>query len=276
MSTPNIPLEDNVADVVGKAQRGLKLSDDALAQRAGVSVPQLATFKDGNFDEAVARKLAPALELGTDALVELGKKGWYPPSHEIDGLVMFNTPYNDITVNSYVVFDPKTKAAVVFDTGATAKPMLDFIKQNGLKVELILITHTHIDHIVDLKGLKAATGAPVHVGEKEQFADAEPFAAGKTFQIAGLKIETRQTSGHARGGITFVVSGLSRRLAVVGDALFAASMGGGMISYEEALRTNRKELFSLPDDTIVCPGHGPLTTIGEQKKHNPFYPEFQK
>jgi glyoxylase-like metal-dependent hydrolase (beta-lactamase superfamily II) len=91
-----------------------------------------------------------------------------------------------------------------------------------------------------------------------------------------LKIETRQTSGHARGGITYVVSGLPRRVAVVGDALFAASMGGGAVSYEEALRTNRKEIFSLPDDTIICPGHGPLTTVGEQKKHNAFYPEFQK
>src|SRR5262249_14811842 len=129
---------------------------------------------------------------------------------------------------------------------------------------------------VDLKALKAATSAPAYVGEKEQFSDAESFAAGKTFHVGNLKIETRQKSGHARGGITYVVSGLARRLAGVGDALFACSMGGGMISYEEALRTNRKEIFSLPDDTVVCPGHGPLTTIGEQKKHNPFYPEFQK
>jgi glyoxylase-like metal-dependent hydrolase (beta-lactamase superfamily II) len=53
-------------------------------------------------------------------------------------------------------------------------------------------------------------------------------------------------------------------------------MGGGMVSYEEALRTNRKEIFSLPDDTIICPGHGPLTTVGEQKKHNAFFPEFSR
>jgi glyoxylase-like metal-dependent hydrolase (beta-lactamase superfamily II) len=61
----------------------------------------------------------------------------------------------------------------------------------------------------------------------------------------------------------------------VGDALFAGSMGGGMVSWEQALRTNRAQLFSLPDDTIVVPGHGPLTTIGEEKAHNPFYPEFK-
>ncbi|MDB6057619.1 MAG: gloB [Verrucomicrobiales bacterium] len=276
MSTANIPLEDNFADVVAKAQRGLKLTDDVVAQRAGVSVAELKSYKDGNFNESVARKLAPALDLAADALVELGKKAWYPPTHQVDGLAAFNTTYEDMTVNSYVVFDPKTKEAAVFDTGATAKPMLEFVAQNGLKVQLILLTHTHVDHIADLKGLKAATGAPTYVGEKEQFAEAEAFAAGKMFHVGNLKIESRQTSGHARGGITFVVSGLGRRVAVVGDAMFACSMGGGMISYEEALRTNRKEIFSLPDDTIVCPGHGPLTTVGEQKKHNPFYPEFQK
>jgi len=62
----------------------------------------------------------------------------------------------------------------------------------------------------------------------------------------------------------------------VGDAIFAASMGGGAVSYEEALRTNRQQIFTLPDATVLCPGHGPLTTVGEQKRHNPFYPEFQK
>jgi glyoxylase-like metal-dependent hydrolase (beta-lactamase superfamily II) len=276
MSAANIPLEDTFADVVGKAQRGLGLSDDVVAQRSGITTAQLSAFKGGTFDENVARKLATALNLSAEALVELGKKAWYPPTHQVEGLAAFNTPYEDMTVNSYLVFDPKTKEAAAFDTGATAKPMLDFAKQNGLKIKLILLTHTHVDHIADLKNLKAATGAPAYVGEKEQFPDAEPFPAGKAFNIGSLKLESRQTSGHARGGITFVVSGLSRRVAVVGDALFAASMGGGAISYEEALRTNRKEIFSLPDDTIVCPGHGPLTTVGEQKKHNPFYPEFQK
>lgn len=271
-----IPLEDNFTDVVGKAQRGLGLSDGDLAKRAGVSAGELTQFKAGAFDAGVARKLAGALQLGGEALIELANKAWYPEPQETAGLACFNTTYEDMTVNSYLVFDPPTKKAVVFDTGATAKGMLDYAKANGLQIELILLTHTHVDHVADLGGLKKATGAPAYVGEKEQFGAAQPFAAGKIFRVGGLKIETRQTSGHARGGITFVVTGLQRRLAVVGDALFAASMGGGAISYEEALRTNRKEIFSLPDDTIICPGHGPLTTVGEQKKHNPFYPEFQK
>jgi glyoxylase-like metal-dependent hydrolase (beta-lactamase superfamily II) len=271
-----IPLEDNFTDVVGKAQRGLGLSDAELARRAGVAVTELVHFKEGAFDATLARKLAPPLNLGGEALIELGQKAWYPEPQEMPGLALFNTAYEDMTVNSYLVFDAQSKQASVFDTGSTVAGLLAYAKEHQLKIELILLTHTHADHVADLERLEAATDAPVYVGELERFRGAQPFAAGKAFRLGRLKIETRQTSGHARGGMTYVVSGLPRRLAVVGDALFAASMGGGAVSYEEALRTNRKEIFSLPDDTIICPGHGPLTTVGEQKKHNVFYPEFQK
>jgi hydroxyacylglutathione hydrolase len=272
----NIPLEDSFADVIGKAQRGLKIGDDDLSVRAGLTVERLNQLKLGEFDETPARKVAPVLNLAPNALVQLGNKSWYPPTHEVAGLASFNTTYEDMTVNSYLVFDPKTKEAAVFDTGADASPMLDFAKQNSLKIKLILLTHTHVDHVADLNRLKKETGAPVYVGENELFAEAESFAVGKVFSLGDLKIEARQTSGHARGGITFVISGLQKPVAIVGDALFCCSMGGGMISYEEALRTNRENIFTLPDETVLCPGHGPLTTVAEQKKHNPFYPEFAK
>jgi glyoxylase-like metal-dependent hydrolase (beta-lactamase superfamily II) len=174
-----------------------------------------------------------------------------------------------------LVFDPQCKKAAAFDTGSTAAGMLEFAEKGRLAIEAIFLTHTHADHVADLRRLETTTAAPVYVGEQERFSGPQSFAAGKAFRIGHLKIDSRQTSGHARGGITYVITGLERRLAVVGDALFAASMGGGVVSYEEALRTNRNEIFSLPDDTVICPGHGPVTTVGEQKKHNPFYPEFQ-
>jgi hydroxyacylglutathione hydrolase len=271
-----IPLEDNYTDVVGKAQRGLGLSDTELARQAGVSTSELGHFKGGGFDPETARKIAGPLQLGVGALIELAQKSWQPAPVEVAGLAAFNTPYHDMTVNSYLVFDSKAGQAAAFDTGSSAAGMLEFIKERQLTLAFIFLTHSHPDHVADLKRLQTATGAPAHVGENEHLHGPKPFAAGQVFRLGSLKIETRQTSGHARGGITYVVAGLERRLAVVGDALFAASMGGGAVSYEEALRTNRKEIFSLPDDTVICPGHGPMTTVGEQKKHNAFYPEFEK
>ena len=168
---------------------------------------------------------------------------------------------------------PASKQAVAFDTGSDISGQLELIASQNLRVSLILLTHTHGDHIFDLDRLKEKTGAPAFVSQHEPLEGAKPFDAGRTFSAGGLKIETRLTWGHLRkAAITYVVSGLSRPVAIVGDAMFAGSMGGGGISYADALRTNREEILTLPNDTILCPGHGPLTTVGEQKAHNPFCP----
>ena len=272
-----IPLEDTFTDIIGKARRGLKLTDDAqLAAKAGVSAEDVAKVDGGAVDEDVLRKLAEVLALGQQTLVDAANKKYFPPPQNLEGLQQFNTPFEDITVNAYLVWDPKTREAVAFDTGATCQPMLDFARRNNLSIKLILLTHTHGDHIADLAKLTTETRAKAYVGELEPSTGAAPFPEGHQFKTGNLKIDTRLTTGHCVGGITYVVSGLARPVAVVGDAVFAGSMGGGIVSYSDALANNRKKIFTLPDNTIICPGHGPLTTVGDEKRHNPFYPEFQK
>jgi glyoxylase-like metal-dependent hydrolase (beta-lactamase superfamily II) len=266
-----LPLEDNFNDILGKALRGLKLAPSDAAAQAGVSTEALQSLLGGEFDAAAARKVAPVLGLHADSVVASGEKSWAPKPVSVDGLAQFTTPWEDMMVNSYVVFDPATKEAAVFDSGADCSPMLDFIAEKGLKVKFIGLTHTHGDHIFDLDRLKARTGAPAYVGDREPIDGAESFAAGRAFSIGGLSVETRLTWGHSKGGITFLIDGLAQPVAVVGDAVFAGSMGGGGISYADALATNRKEILTLPDETVVCSGHGPLTTVGEQKQHNPFF-----
>src|SRR5205085_8271033 len=129
----------------------------------------------------------------------------------------------------------------------------------------------HPDHVADLTHLAKETGAPVYTPEDEPAPGAESFEEGKHWKLGALDVDTRKTWGHSRGGMTYVVNGLSRKLAVVGDAIFAGSMGGGNVSYRDALRTNLDKILTLPDDTVICPGHGPMTTVGEEKKHNPFF-----
>jgi glyoxylase-like metal-dependent hydrolase (beta-lactamase superfamily II) len=174
-------------------------------------------------------------------------------------------------VNSYVVWDPDTLDAAFFDTGSDAEAMFDFASVYDLQVRQIFITHIHSDHILDLDRMIIKTGAQALVSSLEPLEGAEPFQPGTVFSIGRIRVSTRRTSGHATGGISYVVEGLSKSLAIVGDAMFAGSMGGGMVSYDEALRTNRQEILTLPDETIICPGHGPLTTVGEQKRANPFF-----
>jgi len=266
-----IPLEDKFNDIVGKAMRGLQLSDSQVAEKSGADAAAVQALRGGEWNEAVARKVAPVLHLGAEALAASGKESYAPRPIAIDGLAQFNTPYEDMTVNSYLVWDPASSEAVAFDTGADCSGMLDLIAEKKLHLKLILLTHTHGDHIFDLDRLKSKTGAPAFVGDRESVDGAERFAHGRSWNVGGLKIESRLTWGHSRGGITYVVRGLAKPVAVVGDAVFAGSMGGGGVSYADALRTNREEIISLPDETIIAPGHGPLTTVGEEKGNNPFF-----
>ena len=266
-----IPLEDLFNDIVGKAMRGLTISDSEVAQRAGVSTDAVQSLRDGEWNPDTAQKIAPVLGLGASALVGIGEKTYRPAAVSLEGLQQFNTPYEDMTVNSYLVWDGASGTAVAFDTGADCSGMLELIAEKKLHLAAILLTHTHGDHILELDRLREKTGAPAYVGEREPLDGAESFAAGRTFSFGPFEIGTRLTWGHSKGAITYVVRGLAAPVAIVGDAVFAGSMGGGGVSYADALRTNREEIMSLSNETIVCPGHGPLTTIGEERSNNPFF-----
>lgn len=266
-----IPLEDKFADIVGKAMRGLKLSAADVAARSGLTESAVSSLGEGHFDAAAARAVAPVLGLGAEALVAAGEESWKPHAVAVSGLACFNTVFDDMTVNSYLAYDKSSAAAVAFDTGADCSDMLAFIEKEKLSLKLILLTHTHADHIQDLPKLHKATGAPAFTSDREPTSGAEPISPGHSFACGALSIEARSTWGHSQGGITYVVRGLERPVAVVGDAVFAGSMGGGGVSYADALRTNKSAILSLPDNTVLCPGHGPLTTVGEEKVHNPFF-----
>ena len=135
----------------------------------------------------------------------------------------------------------------------------------------------HEDHIADLDRLTAETDAPVYVSEREPLRGASAVRDGQEFKLGGLTVTARLTAGHSPGGLTYVIEGLEPMVAVVGDALFAGSMGGvPPDKYAAALAANREHIFSLPEDTVICPGHGPMTTVGQEQQHNPFYAQGEK
>jgi glyoxylase-like metal-dependent hydrolase (beta-lactamase superfamily II) len=266
-----VPLEDNFNDIIGKAVRGLKITPAEVATRAGVLPEQVQALSEGLFDETLARKVAPVLGLGANALVASGKKSYCPAPITVEGVAQFNTPFDDITVNSYLVWDPSSREAAAFDTGADCSGMLEFATRQKLNIRLVLLTHAHGDHIFDLDRLKAKTGAAAFGPEREPIDGAQPFAAGRAFEIGTLRVATRLTWGHSKGAITYLVDGLARPVAVVGDSIFAGSMGGGIVSYADALNNNMEHILTLSEETVLCPGHGPLTTVGEEKRNNPFF-----
>ena len=267
-----IDLEDNFGDIVGKAQRGLGISDSELANKSGASVDKIRQVRDGQFDEASLRAIAPLLNLDAAALIELARGNYKPvPLKDFDGLAQFTTSYNGMLVNAYLVWDPANKHAVAFDTGADCGPMLKLATKENLSVKMILLTHAHPDHVADLPRLREETRAQIFAPAREMVPGAEKIDEGKHFHVGKIDIEARLTSGHSPGGITFVCTGLARPIAIVGDSMFAGSMGGGSVSYKDAVQNNLDKILTLPDETIICPGHGPMTSVGEEKKHNPFF-----
>ncbi|MFL6500804.1 MAG: MBL fold metallo-hydrolase, partial [Candidatus Udaeobacter sp.] len=178
-----IPLEDNAGDIIGKAQRGLGISDSELAEKASVSAQTIRKRRDGDVDESALLSVAPVLGLDEHALREIAQSAWRPEKIESsDGLAQFTTDYNGMAVNAYLVWDPAKRVAAVFDTGADSREMVRFAKHHKLNVQLILLTHAHPDHVADLPALREETGADVFTPTGEPVPGAESIEEGKKFR----------------------------------------------------------------------------------------------
>src|SRR5947207_3476232 len=137
-----IPLEDNVADVIGKAQRGLGISDSELAEKAGVTAQTIRKLREGDFEESALLNVAPSLALDGRALCELAKGEWNPKKIEsFDGLAQFNTDYNGMAVNVYRVRDTANRVAAEFDTGADSRELIRFVQRHTSSVKLFWLTN---------------------------------------------------------------------------------------------------------------------------------------
>jgi hydroxyacylglutathione hydrolase len=271
---PRIPLEDNLADVLGKAMRGLQLTPAAAAAQAGLSEAEMTAILRGEVREHPLRALARVLHLNGAALLSLARREWYPEQAVFPrGFAMFLTEHEGMGVNSYLVWDPRSRLAAAFDTGADASAMLDTLAAEKLTLRSIFLTHTHEDHIAALPQLAGKTGAEVWSHEREpvNFPGAKTFSENAHFHLGEIAVKTLDTWGHSPGQTTFYVTGLSWPLAIVGDSLFAASIGGSAAHYADQLRNDREKIFRLPADTVLACGHGPLTTLMQERRYNPFF-----
>jgi hydroxyacylglutathione hydrolase len=180
-----------------------------------------------------------------------------------------------LSTNCYVVGCEETREAAVIDPGMESEreteQILDFIEQNGFQVKYIINTHGHPDHISGNAAMKEATGAPILIHENHQArvqADRK-LHDGDILQVGTFKLVVLHTPGHTPDGISL----LGDNVVFTGDALFAGSIGrtdfsGG--SFQELINSIKTKLLPLPDSFKVYSGHGSSTTIGNEKKYNPF------
>ena len=197
--------------------------------------------------------------------------------------------------NGFVVGCETTREAVLIDPGDEVKSLLTFAERNALTIRHILLTHAHVDHVTGVAAAKRALGVPVHLHRDDLFLydravqsgaqfglDVEPqppidlfFEAGEVIAFGGYEARPYHTPGHCPGGVCLQIGrkGETGRDLFVGDTLFAGSIGrtdlpGG--STEQLLSSIKNKLMTLDGDVKVYSGHGPVTTIGEERLTNPF------
>ena len=200
-------------------------------------------------------------------------------------------PVGPLQCNCSVIGDELSHEAIVIDPGADISRVLDVLLRHGLKVTQILITHGHIDHVGGAMKLKQETGAPILINKNDapqlQMLDMQAtwigvappgtvtidasLEDGDTVSTANLKATVMHTPGHTEGS-TCIYFPAEKKL-IAGDTLFAGSIGrtdlpGG--NFEKIMHSLHNRVMALPEDVVVIPGHGPATTIGEEKETNPF------
>ncbi|HEX7655289.1 MAG TPA: MBL fold metallo-hydrolase [Verrucomicrobiae bacterium] len=271
-------LEDHLGDIVHKARTIKNLAPAAVAAAAGVSEKDLATLESTGKPAGKLNLAALAQVLGMDAKkLEQIAGGWLPTPKDLSTwreLRVFNQPAKDFTVNCYLAWDEVTKDAAVFDTGTNAQEVLDCIAKEGLQLRHIFLTHSHWDHMDELPKYRAAfPKVRIHTGSKSAPVDQRNKNA-EIVHLGGLRVTHRETPGHSEDGVTYLIGNWQEdapHVAIVGDTIFAGSMGGGNGQWDLARQKIREQILTLPPDTLLCPGHGPLTTVAEEKSHNPFF-----
>ena len=203
-------------------------------------------------------------------------------------------PVGPLQCNCSVIGDEASREAIVIDPGDDVEDVLALVRKHQLQVKQIVITHAHIDHVGGAMKLRAATGAPILLNQNDyallKMLDVQAawigvatpkrveidqnLADADTVKAGSLAAQVLHTPGHTEGSVCLYFP--AEKKLIAGDTLFAGSIGrtdlpGG--SYKKILHSLHQRVLTLPDETVVIPGHGPVTTIGEERESNPFLQE---
>lgn len=254
-------LEDDFTYVLRKALAGHQLAPAEAAALAGIAEHAVLSFLRGTFSAETARRLAPVL--GLDAGAFAGHADYHPKPLALQPVHQLDLPFADGQVNAWLIDAGGSR--VLFDAGHDPR---DLIRTLGKLPERAFITHGHRDHTGGLHHL-LEHHIPVHAAGIH---GTIPMKPGDSVCCGPLVVRACDLAGHAVPALGYLIEGLPVPVLVTGDALFAGSIGGCATPalYQQALRNLRTALATLPDETVLLPGHGPATTLGEERSGNPF------
>jgi hydroxyacylglutathione hydrolase len=271
-----MPLEDELGDIVQKARDGKAWSREDLVRETDLSedyIQRIEKYQLTPMDSDVL-KLASALDLNGPALIEIAQERWEPakPAEDLEfDLVCLKVFMGEYPVNCYLLCCKVTGETAVVDTGANPKIIINKARDMGVRPNRVLLTHAHPDHAGGLEELSKAFDCPTYIDHKEPkpkgsdnfkiIKDGDELAIGK------LKVKCIETPGHTVGGVSYLIN----ESLISGDVIFAGSMGRANSSWRDLFSSITQKVLRLPNDTGIFPGHGPCTTVGQEKEHNPFF-----
>ncbi|MBX3346748.1 MAG: MBL fold metallo-hydrolase [Nitrospira sp.] len=276
-----MPLEDELSDIIKKARVGQQRSVADVAHAAGIPEADLAGLERGQASQSRAQvqAVARALGLRADPLVQVAE-GWTPQALP-STLPHIETVLGSIggyEVKGYIVHD--RGEAVIVDTAYNAGAMLERVAARNLRLRAICLTHGHSDHAEGIEAILQTHPVPVYLGSDDlellswrpsQDVLHVPKEDG-TLQVGGLRLRFMPTPGHTPGGVCYRLEEAGEPICFVGDTLFAGSIGRSNPAglYQTHLASVRQRVLALSPDTRLFPGHGPATTVREERLHNPF------
>jgi hydroxyacylglutathione hydrolase len=273
-----MPLEDHLGDIIRKARQAAEVPVEAAAKVAGLNVEQFSAFEESGhaLGQTNFKPLAELVALHPAKLENIAR-GWLPPAVDLSQwreLRPITTTQEGITVNCYLIWDEVSREAALFDTGWDAAPILTLVAEEKLHLKHLFLTHTDEDHVAAMGVLREQfPKLLIHTNSK----NAQPQHRNRSnafIHLGSLRITNRDTPGHTEDGVTYIIGTWPEdapHVAIVGDTIFAGSLARGKQSTQLLKQKVREQIFTLPNETLVCPGHGPLTTVAVEKDNNPFF-----
>jgi glyoxylase-like metal-dependent hydrolase (beta-lactamase superfamily II) len=276
--TDKPPLEDELGDVLEKAARHAALTVEGLAKASGVELTRIQDAIDyrPELTQAELGRLARTLDLNEVGLNALAQ-GAYPEA-ELTGLPFLvhplRMPFGVGVANAYVV-STGGNTAILFDTGASHAELHRAWPERIQEIESVYVTHYEAEHIGGLEVVLRETGLDHFYGPPNgRWALCRGLGESETVQYDRISVTAFNTPGHAAEHNCYLVRDTTGTtgpgLLISGDLIFAGSLGGGYFCCQRQLTHSRRILGLLPDDTIIAPGHGPLTTAANERRFNPF------
>lgn len=270
-----VQLEDELGDVLEKALKMRSLTEERLAEESGVTLRKIKDAFDYRYDFSAAEliALAETLHLNEVGLNALAEECYPLPSIPVFPYVFrpYSLSLGSGKVNAYFVHPKGQQAGVLFDTGYAPGEILECLAKDHLRPSTIFITHHDSDHVGGLAALKAAYPGAKVLGPPGKLIDTVLKEGASQKEWNPLQIHVFDTCGHSERHYSYLVEGHgAKKIFIAGDLVFAGSIGGAFHCRKQLRENFNRMLRLLPPETVIAPGHGPLTTVANERRFNPF------